>query len=135
LIEMFQERKRKILETYETGGVQKLAAKAFRDASRKLTPPPKLADAYRRAVKEEQVYDLEHLFFRVGKDTDPFALGLVLVTGLLGEKYQMDELAGKYEFTGREPMDVPKALEAKEELEASDRLLEQLEEAKKTAQL
>jgi uncharacterized protein with von Willebrand factor type A (vWA) domain len=135
LIEMLKERKRKILETYETERVRREAAKAFRDAAKKLTPPPKLAETYRRAVKEEQVYDLEKLYFRVGKDTDPFAMGLVLVTGLLGEKYQVDELAGKYEFTGREPMDVPKALEVKEELEAIDRLLQQLEEAKKTAQL
>src|SRR5205085_7701425 len=58
-----------------------------------------------------------------------------LVVGLLGEKYQVDELAAKYDFTGREKMDVPKALEVKEELEEIDRLLKQLEQAKKTAQL
>src|SRR5262249_14218306 len=97
--------------------------------------PPKLAEKYRRAVREEQLAEVENLFFRVGNDRDPFALGLVLVSGLLGEKYQVDELAAKYEFTGREKMDVPKALEVKEELEAIDRLLKQIEEAKKTAQL
>jgi uncharacterized protein with von Willebrand factor type A (vWA) domain len=135
LMEMLRERKRKILATYETSAVVKEAAKAFRDVTKKLTPPPNLAGRYRKAVKEEQLHDLEELYFRVGKDTDPFAMGLVLVTGLLGEKFQVDELAGKYEFTGRQAMDVPKALEVKEELEAIDRLLEQLEEAKKTAQL
>ena len=41
----------------------------------------------------------------------------------------------QYEFTGREPMTVPKALEIKEELETIDKLLKQLEEAKKTAQI
>ncbi len=107
----------------------------FRDAAKKLTPPAKLAEPYRKAVKEEQLHDLEGLYFRVGNDRDQFALGLVLVVGLLGEKYQVDELAAKYEFTGREKMDVPKALEVKEELEEIDRLLKQLEEAKKTAQL
>ena len=86
-------------------------------------------------MKEEQLADLEDLYFRVGKDTDPFALGLVLLSARLGEKYQVDELAAKYEFTGREKMDVPKALEVKEELEEIDKLLKQLEEAKKTAQL
>ena len=40
----------------------------------------------------------------------------------------MDELASKYEFTGRTPMDVPKALEVKEELEAIDKLLKQMED-------
>src|SRR5207302_3636349 len=53
----------------------------------------------------------------------------------LGEKYQIDELAAKYEFTGRTPMTVPEALEIKQELEAIDRLLKQLEEAMKTAQI
>ena len=133
--EMLLERKRKILATYETTAVQKAAADAFRRESQKLKPPDKLAERYRRAVKDEQLGDLESLYFKVGKDTDPFALGLVLASGLLGEKYQVDELAAKYEFTGREKMDVPKALAVKEELETIDELLKQLEEAKKTAQL
>jgi uncharacterized protein with von Willebrand factor type A (vWA) domain len=133
--QMLLERKRKILATYETKHVQKLAANAFRDAAQQASPPPKLADAYHKAVKQEQLADLENLYFRIGKDTAPFARQLVVVAGLLGEKYQVDELAAKYEFTGRTKMDVPKALEVKEELEEIDRLLKQLEEAKKTAQL
>jgi uncharacterized protein with von Willebrand factor type A (vWA) domain len=135
LIEMLRERKRKILATYETKAAQKAAAEAFRKEAQKLTPSAKLADRYRRAVKEEQLADLENLYFRVGNDRDPFAVGLVLVSSLLGEKYQVDELAAKYEFTGREKMTVPKALEVKEELETIDKLLKQLEEAKKTARL
>ena len=47
----------------------------------------------------------------------------------------MDELAAKYEFTGREKMTVPEALEIKDELETIDKLLKQLEDAKQTAQL
>ncbi len=133
--EMLLERKRKILATYETKHVKKLSADAFRNAAQKLTPPKKLAGAYQKAVKQEQLADLENLYFQVGKDTDPFARELVLVSGLLGEKYQVDELAAKYEFTGREKMDVPKALEVKQELEEIDKLLKQLEQAKKTAQL
>lgn len=135
LREMLLERKRKILATYETKHVRKHAAETYRDAARKLTPPAKLAEPFRKAVKEEQLHDLDELFFRVGKDTDPFARGLVLLSERLGEKYQVDELAAKYDFTGREKMDVPKALEVKEELEEIDKLLKQLQEAKKTAQL
>jgi uncharacterized protein with von Willebrand factor type A (vWA) domain len=134
LKEMLLERKRKILEKYETRAVQKLAEKAFRDAAKKVSPPGKLRKDFDRAVKEEQLADLESLYFRV-KDTDDFARDLVLVSGFLGEKYQVDELAGKYAFTGREKMNVPTALDVKEELEAIDKLLKQLEEAKKTAQL
>src|SRR5205814_4986263 len=41
----------------------------------------------------------------------------------------------KYEFTGRTPMTVPEAIEIKQELEMIDRLLQQLEEAMKNAQI
>src|SRR5690606_4234210 len=60
---------------------------------------------------------------------------LVHLAERLGEKYQVEELASKYTFTGREKTDVPKALELKEELEAIDRRLERLREAMKTAQI
>ncbi|WP_439631147.1 VWA domain-containing protein [Gemmata sp.] len=133
--QMLLERKRKILETYETKHVKKLAANEFRDAAQKVSPPAKLDKAYQRAVKQEQLADLEALYFQANDDTSRFARELVIVVGLLGEKYQVDELASKYEFTGREKMDVPKALEVKEELETIDKLLKQLEDAKKTAQL
>ena len=53
----------------------------------------------------------------------------------LGEKYQVEQLAAKYDFTGRTPMDVPKALEVKEELETIDKLLKQIEEAKENLSL
>jgi uncharacterized protein with von Willebrand factor type A (vWA) domain len=135
LREMLLERKRKILETYETKAVVKTAASAFRDGAKSLTPPKKLVERYRRAVKEEQLYDLESLYFETGNDADPFACGLVSLVERLGEKYQVDELAARYDFTGREKLDVPRALEVKEELETIDKLLKQLEEAKKTAQL
>src|SRR5436190_22483750 len=58
LKEMLLERKRKILATYETKAVQKEAAEAFHDAAGKNSPPPKLAEKYRKAVKSEQLYDL-----------------------------------------------------------------------------
>ncbi len=64
-----------------------------------------------------------------GDDRSRFARELVQLVDRLGDKYQVDELAAKYEFTGRTPMTVPQALEVKEELETIDRLLKQLEEA------
>ena len=51
------------------------------------------------------------------------------------DKYQIDEMAGKYEFTGHERLTIPRALEVKEELEKIDELLKQLEEAARTAQI
>jgi uncharacterized protein with von Willebrand factor type A (vWA) domain len=135
IAEMLRERKRKILATYETTAAQEEACRNFHDAADKTQPPKRLADRFHRAVKEEQLQDLEHLFYATGNDRDPFARALVSLSHLLGEKYQVDELAGKYEFTGRERMSVPKALEIKEELELIDKLLQQIEEAKKNAKI
>jgi uncharacterized protein with von Willebrand factor type A (vWA) domain len=47
----------------------------------------------------------------------------------------VEDLAAKYAFTGRERMSIPQALEIKEQLETIDRLLKQIEEAAKTAQI
>jgi len=135
LKEMLLERKRKILETYETKAAQKAAERAYRDSAQDVDPPKKLRGEFNKAVKEEQLADLESLYFRAGDDNSPFVQALVPLVERLGDKYQVDELAGKYAFTGRQKMTVPEALEIKEELETIDKLLKQLEEAKKTAQL
>lgn len=135
LRQQLEERKRKILATYETAAVQKAATDAYRKKASELTPPAKLAQDYKEAVEGEQLRDLETLFYRANDDRSHFARGLVQLVQRLGDKYQVDELAAKYEFTGRQKMTVPQALEIKEELEAIDKLLKQLEEAKQNAQL
>jgi len=135
IMESLQERKRKILATYETEAAQQAAAKAFQEMAANTKPPKKLAEPFNRAVKDEQLRDLENLFYEVGNDRDPFARTIVVLAERLGDKYQVDELAAKYAFTGHEKMTVPKALEVKEELELIDKLLKQLEEAKQTAQI
>lgn len=129
------ERKRKILETYETAAAQAAAAAAFREKADGLTPPDKLRHDYREAVDGEQLRDLEELYYRAGDDRGKFARGLVQLVQRLGDKYQVDDLAAKYEFTGRQKMTVPEALEIKEELEEIDKLLKQLDEVEKTGQL
>src|SRR5262245_11141218 len=135
IAEMLRERKRKILATYETTAAQESARREFHDAAEQVEPPKKLADRFRRAVKEEQLYDLEQLYYALGNERNPFAKDLVSLSEKLGNKYQVDELAGKYDFTGREKMTVPKALEIKEELETIDKLLDQIEEARKNAKI
>src|SRR6516165_6732544 len=135
LIAILQERKRKILETYETDHVQHEAHNNFHNLANQVDPPGKLAKRFHEAVREEQLSDLERLWYAAGDERGKFARMLLQLVGRLGEKYQVDELAGKYEFTGRTRMTVPQALQVKEELETIDRLLKQLEEAKKTAQI
>lgn len=135
LIAILEERKRKILETYETDKVVEEARRRFQGMAAETKPPGPIARRFQQAVREEQLRELEQLWYRSGDEHGPFARQLLHLVGRLGEKYQVDELAAKYPFTGRTPMSVPKALEVKEELEAIDRLLEQLREAARTAQI
>jgi uncharacterized protein with von Willebrand factor type A (vWA) domain len=135
LLAILRERKRKILEKYETKKVQVSAAQAFAQQAHQIRPPKPLRERYQRAVSTEQLRDLERLWYASGDDNSPFARELVQLISSLGEKYEVDELAAKYAFTGRESMTVPQAIEIKEELERIDELIRQLEEARKTAQI
>jgi uncharacterized protein with von Willebrand factor type A (vWA) domain len=135
LMAALKERKRKILETYETDVVQKTAGDAYQETGEQITPPKQLRDRFRKAFKEEQIRDLERVWYAHGNDNSPFARQLVKLVDRLGDKYEIDELAAKYDFTGRTSMTVPQAIEIKEELETIDKLLKQLEEAAKNAQI
>jgi uncharacterized protein with von Willebrand factor type A (vWA) domain len=135
LIAMLQERKRRILSTYETEQVQNEAHNNVHNLAGSMKPPSKIAREFQEAVREEQLHDLERLWYRAGDERSLFSRQLVQLVERLGEKYQVDELASKYEFTGRTPMTVPEALAIKGELEKIDRLLKQLEEAMQTAQI
>src|SRR5207237_3676852 len=87
------------------------------------------------AVQGEQRADVQNLWYKSGDERGEFARQLLHLVERLGEKYQVDDLASKYDFTGQTPMTVPEALEIKRELETIDKLLKQLEEAAKTAQI
>lgn len=132
---MLEERKRKILEKYETHSVHKKANKAYENSAARAQPPKQLRSLFNKAVAGQQIYLLESLYYEVGNDTDRFAAQLVHVIEHLGNKYQIDELVSKYDFTGSTRMTVPEALEIKEELEEIDELLKQLGEAAKNAKI
>ncbi len=135
LLEMLRERKRKILATYETDKVRKAAKNEYQSVAGRIKPPSKLAKLFHQAVREEQIRDLEMLWYASGDDRSNFARDMVQLIDRLGDKYGIDELAGKYAFTGRQSMSIEQGLAVKEELETIDRLIKQLEEAKKTAQI
>jgi len=142
LIQMLLERKRKILSTYETDTVQNEASRAYHEHAAQINPPDRHARAFVEGVRDAQIRELERLWYAVdnerhsrrGRD-DRFAAELLRLIETLGEMYEVDELAANYTFTGRTPMDVPRAIEIKEELEAIDRLLEQLREARQNAKV
>lgn len=134
LIEMLLERRRKILTTYETDTVQERAARTYRACGIHLRPPRGLYKRYVRALRQEQLHALERMWYQAG-ERGPFAAGLLRLIEHLGNKYQVDELAAKYHFTGRTPLTVEEALAIKEELEAIDKLLEQLKQAAESGRI
>src|SRR5947207_6182392 len=135
LLAMLLERKRKILAKFETESVQGTARKEYHKAAGKIEPPPKLKDRFKRAIQDEQLRDLENLWYSADDERSKFARQVVQLVEKLGNKYQVDELAAKYQFTGRTSLTIEEALAVKEELEKIDELLKQLEEARKNAQI
>jgi len=129
---MLEEKKRKILERYETTRAEDLARDAYGDAVKRVDVPDPLAPRLRPALDLGQLADLERIQRRV-PDATPLAHELMRVIARLRDRYSVEQLASKYPFTGREAMDVAKALEVKEELEKIDRLLKQIEDALKNA--
>lgn len=132
---MLEQRKRKILETYETRNVLKKGRRAFEKASKNFKVPRKMEPAYKRAIVQQQPYLLEQLWYSAEDDNGAVARGLLQVGQRMADKHNIEELASKYEFIGNESMSITKALEVKEELEKIDELLRQLEEAAKSAQI
>ena len=135
LIAMLSERKRKILQKYETDSVQSAAAREYRELGHRIHPPQQFHKRFRSAFQGEQLHDLELLWYSVDRQRSMFSRQLVLLQECLGDKYEVDELAAKYAFVGAVPLSVPEALAVKEELEKIDELLRQLEEARENAQI
>ena len=135
LIKMLKERKEKILSTYETDTVRRKAVRQFADDAKQARPPAKYLKSFCQSVKDEQIYSLENLWYRAERTDPDFAGRLVSLMESLGNKYQVDHLASKYEFTGQKSLSIPEAIETLEELKKIDDLLKQLENAKENAQL
>ncbi|WP_428390050.1 VWA domain-containing protein [Mucisphaera sp.] len=135
LIALLEERKRKILETYETSHARRTAEQNYLVDAQSLDPPKKQRKTYQKAVGDFQLADLKKLWYRQDDQNTPFATGILHVMEALASVYQIEKLASDYRFTGREKMSVEKALEIKAELEQIDKLLEQLKQAEQTAQL
>jgi uncharacterized protein with von Willebrand factor type A (vWA) domain len=131
---MLEERKRRILEKYEVKTVESKAANKYQKESKQIHPPKAWQSDFHIAIKHEQIYLLEHLWYRAERDPKLSQQMLKLIE-TLGDKYQIDELVSKYEFTGGESLTIPHAIEIKKELEKIDELLKQLEEAAKNAQI
>ncbi|MBM4023194.1 MAG: hypothetical protein FJ284_13340, partial [Planctomycetes bacterium] len=130
-----EELRRKILERHEVESVRTRARRAFREAAARVRPPAQHREAFDAAVRAEQLRRLERLWYAQGDDQGRFAADLVTLTDRLGAIYQLDELAATWTFTGREKVGIDEALEIKATLEEIERLLRQIEEARKNARV
>jgi len=79
LIEMLEERKRKILETYETDAVQRTARRELEEEATEVQPPPDLAKPFHKAMRTGQIRDLERLWYRAEREDPSFAARLLLL--------------------------------------------------------
>ncbi|MGV2336815.1 MAG UNVERIFIED_CONTAM: hypothetical protein LVR18_22865 [Planctomycetaceae bacterium] len=68
LIRMLQERKQKILSTWETETVLKKADRRVADAAREARPPGQFSKPFWNALKGQQIYALENLWYRAEKN-------------------------------------------------------------------
>lgn len=135
LIRMLEERRRKILETYETDAAREQAWRRFRDAASSIDPPDPLRREIEDAIRREQIGALERLWYRAERRDMGSAGQILRIIDRLGDRYEIDELAARWDFTGREPMGVERAIEIKDELETIEKLIDQLRRARENAQI
>jgi hypothetical protein len=76
LIAMLLERKRKILEKYETHGPRTARKRDIQPGSN-VKPPPKLRKRFSGPSRTEQLRDLERLWYSAGDERSQFARQLV----------------------------------------------------------
>ncbi|MEQ8850219.1 MAG: hypothetical protein RIB32_00385 [Phycisphaerales bacterium] len=136
LIALLEERKRRILATYDPKPALDESIDRFRDAADAAQPPSrKLAAQLDQALRERSIRSLERLWYKAEREKGHFAGDLMRLIDALGASMEIERLDADYTFTGREPLGVEDALAVKEELETIDRLLEQLREAMKNAKV
>ena len=135
LIALLEERRRRILAKYETDSVLQLSDQGYKECAAVIRAPPEFRKQLYRTVRAEQLYQLEILWYQAERSHPTFAVRLLQLMETLGEKYKIEFLASNWEFTGREALTIPRAIEILEELKQIEELLKQLEQAKDTAQL
>jgi uncharacterized protein with von Willebrand factor type A (vWA) domain len=135
LIAMLEERRRKLLETYETRAVRDDAERRVASHAALEAPPElgkRFAHEFARALAEENIPVLERLWSRLD-ESSPFARSLLPLLRDIALRYEVEQLHARWTFTGRERLSIERAVEVKEELETIERLLKQLREAMKNA--
>jgi len=135
MIAVLEERRRRILAKYETDTVRERAMQQFSESSAQLRAPSEFRKQLYKILRAEQIYQLEHLWYQAERRHPQFAARILPVMESMSEKYLLEFLASNWEFTGRESLTVPQAIDVLEELKRIEELLKRLEESKETGQL
>ncbi len=135
LIAMLEAQKQKILETYECDSVLEKAWQQYDAFIESTIPPENLKERFFTSAHGRQIYDLERLWYDLPDERSDFARTLVQMMEALGQQYQVEDLYGRYDFTGRQPLSIEEALDVKQQLEKIDELLEQLKQALENAEI
>lgn len=136
LIALLEERRRRILETYDP---KPAVADATREFSETSEAARKRHGRWRkkldRALGRETIPALERLWYEAEREDPRLAGDVVRLIDALGERLEVEQLDARWEFTGREALSVGDAIAVKEELEEIERLLEQLRQAQRDAKI
>ena len=126
LIAMLEERKRRILETYDVAPAQNDAYATFVDASSDIEiTSPKMQEQLDRLVRLQSIPELERLWYQVERQDGPLATKLMRLIGSLATRLEIEQLKSRYDFTGRTAVSTEEAIDIKEELETLADLLKQ----------
>jgi len=135
LIATLEAQRQEILDTYETDTVLEKSRKQYDQFLESTQPPEEFKERFFINAHGRQIYDLERLWYDQTDERSDFARALVQMIEALSQQYQVEDLYGRYEFSGTGPLEIEQAIEIKETLEKIDELLEQLRQALKNAQI
>lgn len=136
ILAKLESRKAKILATWNPSPTATLAAETVTQLAEPLNTLTDLPDwaleRLQREVRERQIHGLERLWYLL-EDESPLKRKMPALVEAVVTLDRVEGLRDGWPFHGQRVPNVEEALELRDELEAIDRLLEQLEEALKNA--
>ncbi|MHC4246475.1 MAG: hypothetical protein ACYSUU_06705, partial [Planctomycetota bacterium] len=136
ILARLESRKDKILATWNPSPTVVDAADAVDELARPVLADDTLDEGVRarisREIRERQIHGLERLWYLLERDT-PARGKIPGIVQAMADEDRVEGLRDGWPFRGRRVPTIEEAFEIREELEAIDRLLEQLKEALRDA--
>ena len=136
ILARLESRRDKILATWNPAPTAADAAGAVDELARPILEDGTLDDGVRsrltREIRERQIHGLERLWYLLDRDT-PARGKIPGIVQAMADQDRVEGLRDGWPFRGRRVPTIEEAFEIREELEAIDRLLEQLKEALRDA--